>query len=84
MIGLFGIARDIAERAQAEQLLRAQNDELQRFNRVLIGRELDMIAMKRQINVLCRELGRPAPYDLTRIDAACLVANDSSPEVPMP
>jgi DNA-binding response OmpR family regulator len=35
---------------------------LEAFNRAAVGRELRMIELKQEINALCRELGREAPY----------------------
>lgn len=58
------IALDITERRHAEQALTARNEELERFNRVMVGRELDMIELKRQVNALSLALGRPPPYPL--------------------
>lgn len=65
------LSRDITDRHQAEAAMRrqaeelkARNDELERFNRATVGRELDMIEMKKNINALSRELGREAPYPL--------------------
>jgi len=70
----------IAARANAEAataLLKRQADELQqrnetldRFNRLAIGRELDMLSLKRQVNALSLQLGRVAPFDLAFSDAA--------------
>lgn len=67
--GLFGIAHDITARSRAEadmrrhdEELRQRNEELERFNRASIGRELAMIELKRQVNDLSRELGRDPPY----------------------
>lgn len=71
IIGTFGIARDITEQKRGEAALKERNEELERFNRASVGRELDMIALKREVNALARELGRPPPYDLSAIDAAC-------------
>jgi hypothetical protein len=48
-------------RHQAEAL-RASNTELERFNRAMIGREMRMIELKREINELCRRLGEPARH----------------------
>lgn len=69
---LFRIAYaiDISARKAAEAALRERNEELERFNRATVGRELDMVALKREVNALARELGRPPPYDLGAIEAA--------------
>lgn len=63
--------RDVTERKAAEaevrryvDELRARNEELERFNRASTGRELRMIELKRQVNALALELGRPPVYRL--------------------
>jgi PAS domain S-box-containing protein len=61
---LRGTVQDITERKVAEIALRNRNEELERFDRAAIGRELQMIELKRQVNELARELGRAPPYDL--------------------
>lgn len=68
VIGMYGISRDISARAETEDVLRRSNDELERFNRAVVGRELDMVRLKREVNALAAALGRPAPYDLAAID----------------
>jgi len=68
IIGTVGFARDITERKAADAELKARNDELERFNRASIGRELDMIALKVQINALAQELGREPPCPLGFLD----------------
>ena len=68
-IGIFGIARDITAHKQDELELRRSIEELAQFNSAAIGREVQMIALKRQINELSRQLGQAAPYDLAAFDA---------------
>lgn len=68
-------ALDISVRKQAEAELlrqtdeiRQRNEELERLNRATVGRELDMIELKRRVNALSRELGREPPYPLAFLD----------------
>ncbi len=68
LVGVLGIARDITAVKAAETELRARNAELERFNRAGIGRELDMIELKKQVNELSRQLGREAPYPLAFLE----------------
>jgi len=63
------LSRDITDRKTAEDELRHRNEELERFNRVTVGRELDMIELKKRINELSRELGRKEPYTLAFLGA---------------
>lgn len=70
VIGMFGISRDISERASAEERLRHSNDELQRFNHVMVGRELEMVRLKQEINALAATIGRAPPYPFAAADAA--------------
>lgn len=61
-------AIDILGRKEAEVEARRHIDELERFHRAAVGRELDMIRLKREVNALAQELGRVAPYDLAFAD----------------
>ncbi len=71
LLSLIGTTRDITEQKAAEEAIRQHSDglersnlELERFNRLAVGRELRMIELKQQINDLCAQLGQPAPYVL--------------------
>lgn len=66
---VLSVATDITTRKLTEEELRRNHDELSRFNLASIGRELDMIELKKQINALSGELGRPPPYSLAFLDA---------------
>ena len=64
-----GINLDISRLKDAEEELRRRaeelrvsNDELNRFNEAMVGRELRMIELKREIDVLCAQLGQPPRY----------------------
>ena len=77
IIGTVGFARDITERKLAEDALRQHNEELERFNHATVGRELDMIRLKRQINELSQQFGREPPYPLTFLDASNSPASEA-------
>ena len=69
--GLVGIGHDITNRKIAEEQIKQKvkelalsNDELTRFNRLAIGREMRMIELKQHCNRLASQLGIPPPYNL--------------------
>lgn len=65
---VIGLILDVTARKLVEEELLRRNAELERFNRAMIGRELDMVELKRQINELSKILGREPPYDLDFLD----------------
>ena len=81
---MLGTLTDINTAKQAEEAMRQQtlelgqrNQELERFNRATIGRELDMIALKQQVNALALQLGQAAPYDLAFVSSSAPAAGDT-------
>jgi len=54
--------RDITERKRAEDALRKSNEDLGRFNKAMVGRELRMVELKREINGLRERLGEGGRY----------------------
>jgi PAS domain S-box-containing protein len=68
---LLAVSRDVTAHRLAEEALQASHaelkahaDELMRFNRAAVDRELRMIELKREVNALCAELGRTHRYPL--------------------
>jgi PAS domain S-box-containing protein len=53
---------------QQADALHQRNEQLDRFNRLAVNRELDMISLKRQVNALSLQLGQAAPFDLAFAD----------------
>lgn len=73
---IYAVGSDVTARKQAEAALRQQADalrqqnvELERFNKVSVDREMDLIGLKQKVNALSLELGRAAPFNLDFADA---------------
>ncbi len=64
VLAICSIASDITSRKRAEMALEESNAQLRRFNEATIDRELQMIALKKEINALAAKLGRPPPHCL--------------------
>jgi PAS domain S-box-containing protein len=71
VVGYTKIFRDTTEQRKAEEALRqahidlrARAEELARFNRIAVGREVRMIELKKEINELREQRGEPARYPL--------------------
>jgi len=63
ILGRLIVIRDVTETKQAENELKEKIEELERYKRVTVGRELKMIELKKQIEELQRKLsgGGDAP-----------------------
>jgi PAS domain S-box-containing protein len=77
---------DITAIKKAELALRESNEELTRFNRAMVDRELRMIELKQEVNEICRIAGQQLRYRLDLIDAGDppSAADGTSPAAPPP
>jgi PAS domain S-box-containing protein len=71
IVGGVNMLMDITERKKNEEALlhshaelSAHAEELARFNRAAVGREMRMIELKKEVNELCLRLGEAARYPL--------------------
>jgi hypothetical protein len=54
---------NITDRKKNEEALAAKAAEQEKMNKLMTGRELRIIEIKKEVNGLCEELGRPKPYN---------------------
>ena len=59
---VIGAVRDISKRKKADQKLLEKMSELERLNRLFMGREERMIDLKREVNSLLEKQGQPKKY----------------------
>jgi PAS domain S-box-containing protein len=61
--GAVLVFHDVTAKRRAIEELRASNNELTRTNRLMVGRELRMVELKKEIDALCDQFGLPLRYD---------------------
>ena len=61
---IVAIYNDVTEKKIAEENLLTKTIELEKFNKLAIGRELKMIELKKEINELCVRFGEPSRYKI--------------------
>jgi hypothetical protein len=62
--GIVCTLEDITERKQTERELKQRMDELERFMRLTINREKQMIRLKEEINLLLEQAGKEQKYKI--------------------
>lgn len=61
--GILEIGRDITEKKRIEEALLEKGEHLERFNRLMVGRELEMIKLKAEVNELLEKSGQAKKYE---------------------
>ncbi|MBR9706419.1 PAS domain S-box protein [Candidatus Pacearchaeota archaeon] len=61
--GIVHIVRDISEKKKAEKEFLQTTENLNKFNKFAVGRELQMVNLKKEINNLLKMQGRPTKYN---------------------
>ena len=56
IIGTVAVLRDITERKKIEKALEARSKELEKMNKLMVGRELKMLELKKRIEELGKRL----------------------------
>lgn len=56
------VLRDITYKKQIEDELKKRVYELEKYNQLMVGREIKMVELKKEINSLCKEFGLPVRY----------------------
>ena len=64
IIRSVGMVHDITEQKRAEAEILRHVEEMERFNKASVGRELRMIELKKEVNELCGRVGEPSRYPL--------------------
>jgi PAS domain S-box-containing protein len=57
------VLRDVTEQRKAEDKLRKTIEDMKRFNRLAVGRELKMIELKKEVDNLLLSMGRQEKYE---------------------
>jgi predicted RNase H-like nuclease (RuvC/YqgF family) len=60
----MSMASDITERNQKQEALKQKTKELQEYYDLMIGRELKMVELKKEVNELMRKLGNTDKYEI--------------------
>ena len=66
---VVAVIRDITAQQRAKDELTGHVCELENFYKAAVGRENGLVELKKQVNQLCRELGKPELHNLSFLDS---------------
>lgn len=78
----LGVKEDITQRKQSDETLRRTFEQLERFNRLAIGRERRIIELKAAVNELLARLGEPPRFQVGLQEATPCERGASAEAVP--
>jgi PAS domain S-box-containing protein len=61
-IGAIIVTKDITDHKLAQRSLFEKMEELEKFNKIMVGREKRMVELKREVNELCEKMNIPPKY----------------------
>jgi len=61
---VLGAILDISEQRWAEEILKRKAVQFEQFNKLMIDRELKLVDLKKEVNLLLQRLGEPGKYEL--------------------
>jgi PAS domain S-box-containing protein len=61
-IGAIVVTKDITDHKLAQSMIFEKMEELEKFNKIMIGREKRMVELKREVNELCSRMNIPLKY----------------------
>ncbi|MGB0127745.1 MAG: PAS domain S-box protein, partial [Rhodocyclaceae bacterium] len=76
---ILAVGSDISELKRAQAELQRRNDELERFHQAAVGREMEMIDLKRRFNAQSVRLGEAPPFDLSFTDSLAAGCSERTP-----
>ncbi len=65
IIGYLGIGQDLTDEIETRKKIEKYNQMIERFEKVSVGREIEIIQLKKEINKLTEQLGQKAPYKIS-------------------
>jgi PAS domain S-box-containing protein len=60
--GVFGISRDVTEHSEKELELKRKFEEIEKYNKLMMGREIRIVELKKEVDAALKAAGKPLKY----------------------